>query len=305
MPNDRQIFWMNLEKIRDGLLHSDEEFAKYMGVSLSQYQKCRNNFSYLPMPAVFEMAEKLNFHFVDLMSPDFKLNHAPFAPSQALPEKYTVAAYSKMTPTKNIINYLELTRGTRAKTNLIRKFQLNEDYVQQEDNKTNIHMISDVVKYLAETYHFTEEEFISMGKRTPYSFTGSLLKDKLTDHQDIYGVLEAFFEECTEIFDKNCTYRISDIVNDFAIIEALPNKDVLEELKIRPAQFGNEEVCLTKMGCISSMTWFKYRRYARMEKLTSAYDGDTTNKYLMDLSPFKKLSGPFSGDVLEFKPVHH
>ena len=305
MPNERQLFWFNLDHIKDKLNLSDEAFAKYIGVSFGQYKKCRENLAFLPTAVVYELAEKCNFHFADLLTPNFELNFTGGEQfEKPLPDRYTTAAYSKLAPTKNIINYLEKTRGRRAKLNLIRKFQLSEEYLGDVSNRANIHLISDVVKYLAETYQFTEKEFIAMGQQTP--FTIDILKDKLSDHKDIYGVLDAFFAECTQIFDKNCDYRITDIVNDFAIIEGSPRKEVLDELKVRPEEFGNEEVCLTKMGCISSMTYFKYRRYGRMEKLTSIYAGDASNTYLLDLAPFKKLSGPFpAGNVLDFKPINH
>lgn len=304
MPNERQYFWYNLEKIKNGLLLSDAEFAKFIGISLVQYTKNKNSMSFLPLAAVYDLAEKLNFHFTDLMGPDFGLNYSSFSEDKPMPERYTRAAYSKLTPTKNILNYLELTRGTRAKMNLIRKFQLSESYVQNENNRTNILLVSDIVKYLSSTYNFTEREFMAMGQRTPFTFTSSLLKDKLSDHKDIYGVLEAFFEECTQIFDVNCQYRISEIVNDFAIIEVLPKRSVIEELQVKQTEFGNEQVCLTRMGCISSMTWFKYKRNARVEKISSVYEGDATNKYLMDLSPFKRLSSSPSASILDFKSIH-
>lgn len=305
MPNERQIFWYNLDKIRETMLLSESDFAKYIGVGQALYSKCKNSNAFLPMACIYDLAEKLNFHFTDLLKTDFHLNYLPSGMEQKiLPDRYSRAAYAKTGPTKNILSYLETTRGTRAKTNLLRKFQLNEEYIQDETNTANAHLLADVVKYLSETYHFTEREFVAMGQRTPFSFKETLLKDKLGDQKDIFSILDVFFDECAQVFDKNCDYRISDIVNDFAIIEAIPKKEVLEELEVRPENFGNEQVCLTKMGCISSMTYFKYRRYSRIEKLNSMYDGDSSNKYLMDIAPFKKLSSAPSADILQFKPIY-
>lgn len=269
--------------------------------------KCKSTQAYLPVDCIYQLSEKLNFHFEDLMTPDFKLLHDPARSGNQLPipEKYTIASYSKLTPTTNIIAYLEKTRGPQAKINLLRKFQLSEDYFLNEQNRTNIHLISDVVKYLAGTYQFSENEFINMGKQTPFSATGKIISQKMAGQTKINDIVEFFFTECGPLFDKNCDYRITDIVNDFAIMEAIPNKDVMEELKIKPHEFGNETVCLTKLGCISSFSWFNFKRYARVEKLTSVYEGDATNKYLIDLAPFKKLSSLPSADILEFKPLYH
>ena len=305
MPNERQLFWYNLDHIKDKLLLSDEQFAKFVGIGLNQYRKCRENYAFLPTAAVYELAEKCNFHFMDLLKPDFQLYIPTEENQKSIPDKYLIAPYSALTPTVNIINYLEKTRGPRTKTNLLRKFQISDEFFKNPQSKTNIMLISDVTKYLAETYKFSDDEFMSMGKQTPFSPSGKLIEEKLKDRKDIVEMLEGFLIECAQYFDKNADYRLLDISNDFATMEVIPKKDVMEELKIRSHQFGNEEVCLTKMGCISSFTYFHFKRYARVEKLTSNYDGGDSNRYIIDLAPFKKLSRALPADVLQFKPVHH
>lgn len=304
MPNERQLFWYNLDHIKDKLLLSDEAFAKFIGISFTQYSKCRSNLSYLPTSAVFELAEKCNFHFEDLLKPNFVFQLANDKEGP-IPDKYLIAPYSKLTPTVNIINYLEKTRGTRTKTNLLRKFQISDNFFQNTESRSNIRLISDVTQYLAETYKFSDEEFINMGKQTPFSPAGSLIADKLKGITNVTDMLEVFITQCATFFDKNADYRVLNVSNDFLTMECIPKKDVMEELKIRSHEFGNEEVCLTKMGCISSFSYFHFKRYARIDKLNSVYDGDESNRYIVDLAPFKKLSRALPADVLQFKTIHH
>lgn len=304
MPNERQLFWTNLEKIRNVLLFSDNEFAEFIGISFSEYAKSKSTHTLLSLDCVFELAEKLNFHFMDLFKADFKLLYN--CDDQATLEKYTIAPYSKLTPTLNIISYLEKTRGTRAKTNLLRKLQLSENFLNNDQSRTNIHLISDTTHYLAETYNFSEHEFIGMGRQTPFSPVGKLIQDKLKGpEKNIEDILDTFVYECCHYFDKNCDYRILSMANDYAIFDSIPKKDVLEELKVRPSEFGNEEVCLTKMGCLSSFTWFQYNKYAPVKKIKSAFDGDETNQYIIDLAPFRKLSSSPSATILDFKAINH
>lgn len=305
MPfNERKLFWLNLDKIRDILVLSDAQFAQYIGINYSEYTKSKSTHTFLPLDCVFELSEKLNFHFVDLFNPDFKLLYN--TGNEQVSERYTIAPYSSLNPTLNILSYLEKTRGTRAKINTLRKLQLSENYILNTQNKTNINLINDTVHYLAETYQFSDDEFLSMGKQTPFSQLGNIIGPQLNGpEKDVVDVLETFVYECTPLFDTNCDYKLTEVRDNYAIMAGFPKKDVLEELKSLPSTFGNEKVCLTKMGCLSSFSWFQYNRYAEVKKIASTNDGHSSNEYLIDLTQFKKLDSSSSATVLDFKSVNH
>ena len=126
------------------------------------------------------------------------------------------------------------------------------------------------------------------------------MNENFMNKRTIQETLEYFIEECGPFFDKNNTYRILEMFGDYAIIEALPNPHVLEELQIRSHQFGSEKHCLTRTGVFSSITWHKYQRYAKVTKIASLYDGASSNRYLFDMSPFRKSNTP-SADFLRFQ----
>jgi hypothetical protein len=307
MLNEKQIFWNNLKRIQDSLLMNEDEFAKVLGLGTTEYNNHRKSGKLLPLNCVFEFAEKMNFHFEDLLTENFKVQstknvNGTFA---GIPDRYAYATHSEIQPIRNIINYLEMVRGLRAKTNLIRKFQLTEDFFSNEQQKTNIFLISDIVQHLAKTYNFSTEEFIAMGHRTPFVSKSTFLHDKLSTPDTITDVVSIFFEECTHLFDKNYHYRISSMDNEQAIIEALPRKHVLKELMIKSLDFGNEKVCLTRMGVISSMSYYKYGINAPISKISSLQAGDKSNKYVLDLRPFKKLTGPANLTLIHTSPIYH
>lgn len=292
MLNENDIFWSNLEKIQIVLLKTDEDFASFLGLSHHQFLKDRAQKKFLPLLNIFELSEKLNFHFEDLMNPLFNTQNIQslLYGKQSLDNRYCNATYSFTRPIVNILNYLELARGPRAKINVIRKFQLSEEFISNPAQKTNIFLIADIIRFLASTYNFSEEEFRAMGKRTPFIATNNFLESKLSKHKNITDVLECFFSECSGLFDKNCDYRLSAIMGNQAIIEALPNKYVVDELQIDYDQFGNEQGDMTRMGVFSSITWYKYKSFANIKKISSIYQGDQTNRYIMDISPFQYLS---------------
>lgn len=283
------IFWNNLEKIKNLLQFDDVDFSKSMGIHFEEYDNLKASSKTLPVDCLFELAEKMNFHLEDLLlKDDFSLNYNPHAQVPLL-ERYRPAPHSQTRAIINILDYLERVRGTRAKINLIRKFQLSEDYIKNEHNQANVLLISDIVKYLAVKHNFTKADFVGIGRRMPFLTNNKILKEKLADKRNAHEILDCFVYECTKLFDTNCTYKISELNSNYAVINVEPNKNVLEELQIPFEKFGNEELCLTKMGNFSSTMYYKYGKNAQIKKISSIHDGQKTNKYLLNLEPFKKM----------------
>lgn len=270
------------------MLLSHTDFAASMGMRSADYMASKLKEKFLSVDAVYELGEKMNFHFSDLLTSDFVLNYDP-NDKRPLGNRYNSATFSHTRALINILNYVELTKGTRAKINLLRKFQLSEEFIKQENNKANYLLITDVTKYLTTQLGFTQKDFLAIGRRMPFLSHSAVLKSKLSEHKAATEILECFIYECTTLFDTNCTYRISHMNSDEAVVEVVPNKHVVDALRLNMIDFGNEEVCLTKMGNISSTMYFRYGRNARVKKISSIHQGSESNKYLFDLSPFKKV----------------
>jgi hypothetical protein len=297
MPlSENIIFWHNLEKIKNHFLYTDKQFADFLGLDLFSYLKHKKNQTFLSMTCVFEFSEKLNLHFEDLLSTEFKLNSKITQNNREmiLAERYSVATYSKLRPIINIINYLEIYRGARAKINLLRKFQLSEEFISNPESEVNILLISDIVIFLEKIYHFKPIDFFLMGQRTPFLSKNNQINDQLKKIGNINDTYVYFMEECSKKFDVNYEYKVLKIENNQILVEAAPKKLVLEELKIDSTNFGNEQVCFTRMGVISSVTWAKYRKFTPIKKVSSIYSGDSSNKFVLDTTEIKKLSSSFN-----------
>jgi hypothetical protein len=126
----------------------------------------------------------------------------------------------------------------------------------------------------------------------------------LSNKKTIYEVLDFFYSEYAQLFDRNYLYRIEKMTSEYVIIESLPNKDAISELQINLSQFGNENVCYSRMGIMSSIFWPKYKMNADVKKLSSLYAGDVSHRYFIDLAPFKKLSR-FPSTCLDSSATYH
>ncbi len=298
------FFWKNLERIKNVLTKSDREFAKFLEISYGQYLKCKKNQVFLPLGCIYQCAEKLNFYYTDLLYDNFSLQSVvnTINNGQNLDEKYSHATYSTLRPFKNVLTYLEKEKGEQAKINLLRKFQISDKILNQPDQKTNIHLLTDAVRYLRATYQLSELDLISIGRMTPNA--NKDFEIGLSTKKNAPEVVEFFLDEYAHLFDKNYTYSIEQLSNNQSIIQALPNKNVVEELGLKFSEFGSEDVCLTRMGVLSSIMWPKFKKYADVQKISSIYSGDKSHRYIIDLSPFKKLSS-FADISMETGRFYH
>lgn len=281
-PNECQIFWTNLESIKNVMQLSDDEFSNSLGLTKSELNKFKIRGATPPLLSVFQIAEKYNFHLEDLLNSQFKLIfNKNNATSNSLNQRYTSGAYSKTRPITNILNYVEVNFGERAKINLLRKFQLNEDFISNPNSSVNIHLISDIALYLKDLYNFSNLDFFKMGQRTPYVASNQVITDKLSQYRKIKDMYVHFVEEMSPMFDYNYDYKIKSLNAVEMIIDSIPRSEVLDELEIRQSDFGNNQVCLTRMGVISSVPVARFGKdsFSRVTKVKSLYEGECTNTY--------------------------
>ncbi len=285
---EHKIFWANLNKIRDTLLLSDEQMAREVDMDPTAYTKLHGSRNLLPLDKTFALAEKYNFHFEDLLNINFKLNLLS-SPLTLLP-RYSLATYSYTKTSMSIMSYLEQTRGLRAKMNVLRKFQLSEEFLLKDTNKANIHLTSDIAQYIHQTFNFSLQDLVTMGRKTPFVTENTFLRSKLTGHSDVYEMFTYFFEECTKVFDSNCHYKIESLSDDYAIIAAIPKKEVVEELGVHLRHFCSTPASYSRAGIISSMSMFQFNQNTPIKKISCLNHGDPYDRYLMDLRPFKQSS---------------
>lgn len=291
MQNEVINFWYNLDRVQAVLLKSDKEFAQYLGMNYTQFMKRKNARKFLPMNCVFECAEKLNFHFENLLCKDFDIMqlYETYHGSSLLPQRYSHATYSSVRPINNIITYIEKNYGERAKINLFRKFQISEMLLKNMDFKTNVLLMTDSLKYLQPIYQLKNSELIAIGQMTPFTLLNNDIAYELSNKKNVEETLSYFIEELTQRFDKNHSYQIIKKTDSYAMIKVDAHRHVLDELKTAIEDFGSEELCQTRMGVLSSITWFRYRRFAHVSKTLSIFNGGSSNLYKFDLSPFKNI----------------
>jgi hypothetical protein len=249
----------------------------------------------LDLSCIGELSEKINVHLEDLFSNNFKLN-ASFVNDiykMNLDSRYTIATNSKTRPIANILSYLEQKVHHRAKLNVFRKFQITEDFILNEENSTNILLITDILNYLKREYQLTEDHFISIGQMTHRLSFNKVLDDQLSKFHTLKDTFVFFIEECSTKFDTNCEYKILENNKDKIQIRSTPRKEVLEELSIKPENFGNQIVSYSKMGVISSVSHYNFKMNLPAKLIKSVNEGGNYDLYEFNPRILDKLSGSF------------
>jgi hypothetical protein len=289
---EKKNFWRNLDLIKDHLLFDEDQFAIYLGVSSSYLRKKKMSNSLLDLICVVELTEKINVHLEDLFKSDFKLNSS-FVNNiykMNLDARYNIATHSKTRSIANILSYLEKNVGLRAKFNVLRKFQITEDFINNDSSNVNVMLITDIINYLKYSYEMDDGHFYAMGQMTSKVSQNKFIKDQLIGLRSVTETFDFFVEMFAAKFDTNNTYRLLKNNSNSIVLEARPNKGVIEELGVTPETFGNESVCASKMGVLSTITDYKFGVCLPVKKLSSIYRGDRSDIFEFNPALIKQLT---------------
>lgn len=283
---EANIFWGNLERVRNTLLLNEFEFAEYLDVSEEFYKTRRKRQHFLPVYCLHQLASVYGFLFEDLLKSDFDVSSIINIDnsSNTLGERYSYATFSTTIPILNIINYIESEKGISVKVDVFKRFGLSSTFFNDPTLKTNLHLISDINFYL-KTYHGLQDmEFRLMGEQFVKTMSRTKLETPFKEARTLQEIISIFIEDISVQLDQNYHYQISKLTEDFAVIDSIPRKRLIEELGVPADLISNEVTCLTKMGLMASVTSLYNGTKAKVTKIDSLFSGGSSNKYLIDFS---------------------
>lgn len=280
------IFWENLEKVRNTLLLNEFEFAEHLDLSGEFYKATRKRQHFLPLSCLVELASIYGFSPEDLLTSDFDLSTIIDIDNSrnTLGERYSYATFSTTIPILNIINYIEFKKGISVKVDVFKRFGLSPSCFYDSTLKTNLHLISDINFYLKSYHGLQDIEFRLMGEQFVKIMRRTKLEAPFKEARTLQDIMSIFIEVISGQLDQNYHYQIQKMTKDFAILDTVPRKRLIEELGVPADRISNEVTCLTKMGLMASVTSLYNGTKAKITKIDSLFSGGTSNKYLIDFS---------------------
>jgi predicted hydrocarbon binding protein len=192
------------------------------------------------------------------------------------PERYVAGAFSRKRTSINILAYLEDFHSWEMRDQILRQFQMSEAALRDPNEWINVRFLSDLCEYLSK-HGFSESALVAMGSYSLITNFDSNLGIEFRKLQSPSEVIENCFGPLVTLYDRNIDYKIAELHEECAVIEARSNRDVLDALKIR--EIGNTPYCQVKSGVFSSLVGYLGLPFARVEETSCVHRGDEYCRY--------------------------
>lgn len=165
IPDVRRQVIQILDEIRQTLDLSDKDLSGYMHLTVPELDKVRNGSRRVSIQAICYLSDALN-----LQLDAFRTGHIDYQALKEhhtgnvsyISEKYSRAAFSKMSTFLVFLEYLERYSGPQVKYSLMRKFQLTNAAVEDPNRRINISFFKDMLAYLS-SVGFSSVDFYNIG----------------------------------------------------------------------------------------------------------------------------------------------
>lgn len=272
-----------LESVRRSLGTDVCEYAGVLDVSEDEYNRILQGRGKLSAHSALKLSARANVSFEKLLQGDIDLKvltQIGQGNLQAMPDRYTKMAKSRKRTSINILEFLERFHGRAARDRVLRNFQVSEGVFESPDEWINVLFLSDMCEYLGRS-GYSPEQLYCMGSYSVVtnfdSELGRQYRRLAANAQDVY---RRFEEALIRFYDENFWYRLVKSTPHFCLIEAEPNSDVEDELKLR--KIGNPAYCVTKAGAFASFTGYLGLPFAKVKEISCIHRGDRACRYLIN-----------------------
>jgi hypothetical protein len=215
---------------------------------------------------------------------DYRTLHAHWnGKLKIIPERYTVAKFSKIRTSSHILDYVDKHLGWFAKKSIFNHFQINEAIFQHDDEMINFLLPSDICKYIGEKFKAPESYLEKIGSHSVVVNKNSIVGKIVSLYESPKQLYENMFNVAVHrLYDQNQTYQILKLNDQYCIVQPNFREEVKDLLQVRNP--GNRFACHSIAGSISSLTGYINLPYSKVTKISCIHKGDCSCRYLIDFS---------------------
>jgi hypothetical protein len=271
--------WAKLDDLRSHMSLGHEAMADRLALTPKRYSMLYFNKIEPPICAVEAMLEEFDidsdvFFFGEL---DYKTLEAHARGHYSrLPERYTVAAYSKKRTVIPLLSCLEAFQGKPSVERLLSRFQCRPEAFQDPNEPINIRFVSDLCDHLSKT-GFEDRLLYQMAKTSSLLSRDAELRKRFADCRNPTEVFEKITTQLGHVFDTNHSYKIDKIIDGGIRLTSRFDKAVMEELK--QSSLGNKPCCVLRAGTLSTIPTIIGNETARVKKAECSHDGSELCAY--------------------------
>ncbi len=276
--------WITIDKIKHTLCWSDQVIADRLQMTLDGFllmQNCNISPSLL---SITSLANSLEISIESVVTGKIcyeTLKAHQNGQTDHLPERYSVATFSKRKTTIHLLDFIETNFGWQTKKNVLNHFQINEGFTSKPDAEVNFLLPSDICEYLGKTYRMPVELIQKMGAHSALTNKNTFAGKTLYRLRSPKILLEHFFSQLVnQHFEKNQTYQIIKLTDRFCLVETRFKEELKDSLKT--GQLGNIFACNSIAGTMSSLTTYLNLPSSHVTKVDCVHQGGCSCKYLID-----------------------
>lgn len=271
-----------MERLRCTLDHDHREWAALLRLSYKEYERIWSQRKPLPATALVHVAERLHLSIDQLTRGDIDYNAVAAHYSgdfKHIPEKYLVAATSRKSTALCIIDFTTKTSGWMTGLEALRWLQIHPAALHDETTNVNIRFMTELFGFLRKK-RLTDEHIRLIGSDTGVRSQNSALGKRLACAKSPSEVYESMIVELIAFWERNCDYQLIKLTRSNCLIKSSTNQEVAEKLRVR--HVGSSNVCLFRMGLLSSAPGYIGLPFANVEEKACVHRGDPACLFEVD-----------------------
>jgi hypothetical protein len=213
--------------------------------------------------------------------------------SDAIPERYSVAAFSRRRTSNHVLSYLDRNLGSDYVSDLLNRFDLTESAFVDPDAYINLQFLTDLCDHLTKL-GLRPNQFKAIGYESARINKNLGFSQHILESLKIKDAYAFLFDNLMGYFDRNCEYRVVRLTETSCMVEAKQNNDVADALGKKT--IGSAATCQIKSGVGASFPMSLGLPVADVRELKCIHRGDSvcTFEFNFENSVFAQKRGLLS-----------
>ncbi|HCM38359.1 MAG: hypothetical protein A2070_07240 [Bdellovibrionales bacterium GWC1_52_8] len=293
-PTPARALWNTLARIQITQNYSDAQLAELLKMTQREFLAHKAGRKDISILSALSLSEHLHIGVEALFNgqidyTSLTLHHG--GQDHLLPERYALKAMSRMRSAKTFLNYVEERYGWQTRAMLLRKFQIKESALVNDDALVNVRLASDICSFV-HRYTNDLQPIVDMGHHSFNTYSSSKVGALIRTQEGMRTVHEFVVSEILgKYIEANFIWAIETISNQGCTVSGYPNPDVPEV-----EEMHNPLMCALRTGFTSSVPRYLGFRNSSVRKTACIWQGDSRCRYEIQFPetasahviPFKK-----------------
>jgi DNA-binding Xre family transcriptional regulator len=305
VTENTENIWFNINRLKWSNRLRDRDLCEILGLSGSELDQLQDSGKAPRIRSLVSLSEHFEVSLDELVRSRISIRKAlrgRRVGSLALPERFAVAARSKVRTSYHIVNFLERRSRFRPIEQFLNQTEVPYGIFGDLGQEINIDFITELCDWLARNRLVTMNDLYLMGLNTYEVNKRSELAEKLSRFESLRELHLFQVSEFMNFFDKNARYRVKRLSNTHCTASWTHNPEVCESLK--RDRISSRLVETYQLGVAASIPLFLGLPPSRVRVVSSIHAGAKETAFEIDFTEaFEALKRKRRIKLLAAKPT--